>query len=149
SPGGSSERIFLYYAVVENADKVGPAGGKATEGEDIRVVALPPEELFERLRAGSLDDPKLIIAAYHLKDRLKIEPPKRVILSPTTIKYGKLPKRKSILGIKTGEILKVTGVDIWVNSENTDMMMDRIIGRTISANIRYGGAEKDERGNVF
>ena len=27
--------------------------------------------------------------------------------------------------------------------------MDRIIGRTVSANIRYGGAEKDDRGNVF
>jgi O-acetyl-ADP-ribose deacetylase (regulator of RNase III) len=28
------------------------------------------------------------------------------------------------------------------------MMMDRIIGRTISANIRYGGAEKNDRGEV-
>ena len=28
------------------------------------------------------------------------------------------------------------------------MMMDRIIGRSISANIRYGGAEKDRQGSV-
>jgi ADP-ribose pyrophosphatase len=149
SPGGSSERIFLYYVVVGNADKVGPGGGKASEGEDVRLVALTPDQLFERLRAGVLDDPKLVIAAYHLKDRVKIEPPKRVVLSPGTIRYARLPDRRFTLGLKTGEILKVRGVDVWVNSENTDMMMDRIIGRTVSANIRYGGAEKDDRGNVF
>jgi ADP-ribose pyrophosphatase len=149
SPGGSSERIFLYYAVVADADKIAPGGGSRSEGEDIRLVTLAPEELFERLRGGALDDPKLIIAAYHLKDRLRIEAPQRIVLRPGTIRYGKLPQKRLILGIKTGEILKVRDVQVWVNSENTDMMMDRIIGRTISANIRYGGAEKDEDGNVF
>jgi ADP-ribose pyrophosphatase len=149
SPGGSSERIFLYYAVVTNADKVGPGGGARSEGEDIRLLTLAPQELFDRLRGGVLDDPKLIIAAYHLRDRLRIEPPQRVQLGPGTFKYGKLPQKRLILGIKTGEILKVRDVDVWVNSENTDMMMDRVIGRTISANIRYGGAEKDDDGNVF
>jgi nudix-type nucleoside diphosphatase (YffH/AdpP family) len=149
SPGGSSERIFLYYVVVTNADQDGPGGGNVSEGEDIRLVTLTPSELFEKLRAGLLDDPKLVIAAYHLKDRLKIEPPKHTVLSPGTIRYARLPDRRFTLGLKTGELLKVKGVDVWVNSENTDMMMDRIIGRTVSANIRYGGAEKDDRGNVY
>src|SRR5262249_14953208 len=80
SPGGSSERIFLYYAVVTEADKAGPGGGKRSEGEDIRLVTMTPDALFERLRSAALDDPKLIIAAYHLKDRLKINPPARTLL---------------------------------------------------------------------
>lgn len=149
SPGGSSERIFLYYAVVTEADKAGPGGGKRSEGEDIRLVTMTPDALFERLRSAALDDPKLIIAAYHLKDRLKINPPARTLLSAGTISYGMLPEKRLVLGIKTGDMLKVRGVDIWVNSENTDMMMDRVIGRTISANIRYGGAEKDDQGNLL
>ena len=39
-------------------------------------------------------------------------------------------------------------IDIWVNSENEDMIMDRFIGRSISANIRYFGADKDRRKNI-
>lgn len=148
SPGGSSERVFLYYAVVTNADKTGPGGGSRSEGEDIRLVALTPEELFEQLRQGVLDDPKLVIATYHLKDRLKVEPRQSVVLSADTIRYGRLPDTRLVLGIKTGAVQDVRDVDVWVNSENTDMMMDRVIGRTISANIRYWGADKDSRGNV-
>lgn len=149
SPGGSSERIFLYYAVVTEADKVASGGGNRAEGEDIRLLEMTPEDLFDQLQTGAVDDPKLIIAAYHLKDRLKIAPPERTVLSPGTVAYGMLPDRQLVLGIKTGDLLKVRDVDVWVNSENTDMMMDRIIGRTISANIRYGGAEKNNDGNVI
>jgi ADP-ribose pyrophosphatase len=75
SPGGSSERIFLYYAVVCNKDVVDRGGGTASEGEDIRLVAMSPKELFSQLRQGALDDPKLIIAAYHLRERLNSNPP--------------------------------------------------------------------------
>jgi hypothetical protein len=42
----------------------------------------------------------------------------------------------------------VQDVSIWVNSENEDMIMDRFIGRSISANIRYLGADKDGSENV-
>jgi nudix-type nucleoside diphosphatase (YffH/AdpP family) len=148
SPGGSSERIFLYFAVVTNADKAGPGGGSVTEGEDIQVVPLDVRELFDRLRGRALDDPKLIIATHFLNDWLRVEASRPVVLAPGTVTYRKRALPRLGLGIKTGEILKVRDVDVWVNSENTDMMMDRIIGRTISANIRYGGAEKDEEGNV-
>jgi hypothetical protein len=48
-------------------------------------------------------------------------------------------------------MIGINGVDVWVNSENTDMMMDmdRIIDPSISANIQYGGALKDARGSVL
>ncbi len=148
SPGGSSERIFLYYAVVQEADRVAPGGGNRAEGEDIRTIEITPAEVFEQLAAKTIEDPKLVIAAYHLKDRLKIEPVKPKPLPTGTVRFRHASGKGPIIGIKTGPILTVRGVDIWVNSENTDMMMDRIIGRTVSANIRYGGAEKNDNGQI-
>jgi nudix-type nucleoside diphosphatase (YffH/AdpP family) len=151
SPGGSSERIFLYYAVVADADRTGPGGGKRAEGEDIRIVTMSPGEVFRRLAGSAIDDPKLIIAAYHLRDRVKLDPRRPTVLGPDTVKFamkGKKANRRLVIGIKTGDILNVEGVDVWVNSENTDMMMDRIIDKSISARIRYAGAEKDDNGAV-
>jgi nudix-type nucleoside diphosphatase (YffH/AdpP family) len=147
SPGGTSERIFLYYAVVDDADRTGSGGGK--EDEDIRVAKMSSEELFDRLRQAAIDDPKLLIAAYHLKDRIKIDPGKPRVLTAGTMRFALKANPRLVIGIKTGEIREVRDVDVWVNSENTDMMMDRIISRSISANIRYGGAEKDRHGAVL
>jgi O-acetyl-ADP-ribose deacetylase (regulator of RNase III) len=48
-----------------------------------------------------------------------------------------------IVGYKTGTVDDIRGVSIWVNSENTDMMMDRFLGKSISARIRYLGANKE------
>ena len=45
--------------------------------------------------------------------------------------------------VVTGDIQNVRGVDIWVNSENTDMQMARHFDRSVSGVIRYGGAKKD------
>jgi nudix-type nucleoside diphosphatase (YffH/AdpP family) len=147
SPGGTSERIFLFYAVVEDKDKTGPGVGNREEGEDIEVITMSAEELFDHVRHATVEDPKLIIAAHHLKDRLKLDREQPETLRSETIRF-KLRNRDCVIGIKTGEILKVEGVDVWVNSENTDMMMDRVIDRSISANIRYGGAEKEDNGTV-
>ena len=69
SPGGTSERIFLYFAEVHETDKIGKGGG--LDGEDITVMQMPLNELFERLAKGSIEDPKLAIGAYWLKDYLK------------------------------------------------------------------------------
>jgi nudix-type nucleoside diphosphatase (YffH/AdpP family) len=148
SPGGTSERIFLFYAVVEDVDKVGPGVGNRADGEDIRVVTMAAEDLFDRLRRAKIADPKLIIAAHHLKDRIRMEREKPQVLPSATFKFVMNDNPDLVLGIKTGEILDVKDVDVWVNSENTDMMMDRIIDKSISANIRYGGAEKDPDGTV-
>ena len=148
SPGGTSERIFLFYAVVEDADKVAPGVGNREDGEDIRVVTMTVEDLFEHLRQAAVEDPKLIIAAHHLKDRIRTDRERPRALRSETFKFAMKSNPQFVIGIKTGEILKVEGVDVWVNSENTDMMMDRVIDKSISANIRYGGAEKEDNGTV-
>ncbi len=69
SPGGVSEYVFLYFAEVTDADRIGKGGG--IDGEDIKVVQLAIDELFDRLAQGSIEDPKLLIGAYWLQDHLK------------------------------------------------------------------------------
>jgi hypothetical protein len=49
------------------------------------------------------------------------------------------------IGLITGDIQNVTGVDVWVNSENTNMQMARPFENSISGVVRYLGAEKDRR----
>lgn len=210
SPGGTSERIFLYFAEVRETDKIGKGGG--LDGEDITVMQMPLNELFERLAKRSIEDPKLAIGAYWLKDYLKaaaerlrlvetvqmtvddlfgrlakgsIENPKLVTaarwlqdhltrehdtsplaavvagkgpagppassgpLAYSTVRYELKDRPSLVVGYKTGPLDGIKDVSIWVNSENTDMLMDRFIGKSISARIRYLGSNKDEEGNVL
>jgi nudix-type nucleoside diphosphatase (YffH/AdpP family) len=138
SPGGTSERIFLYFAEIGEADKIGKGGGN--DGEDIRVLEMNANDLFCQLEKKQIEDPKLAIGAYWLQDRIRGMKP----LAPATVRYQIKDRPELIVGYKTGAIDDVKGVSIWVNSENTDMMMDRFIGKTISARIRYLGANKED-----
>jgi len=69
SPGGTSERIFLYFATIRTGDGEGKGGG--VDDEDIRVIHKPVADLFNDLEKGRVDDPKLAIAAYWLRQRLR------------------------------------------------------------------------------
>jgi nudix-type nucleoside diphosphatase (YffH/AdpP family) len=71
SPGGASECIYLYYAEVRDADKVGKGGGNEAEGEDIEVKEMPLDELLEMVKCNRIEDPKLLIGALWLGDELK------------------------------------------------------------------------------
>lgn len=73
SPGGTSERTFLYFAEVGAADRVGEGGGIPGE-EDIALVRLSAADLFQQLDRHQIHDAKLAIAAYWLKDRLARKP---------------------------------------------------------------------------
>jgi ADP-ribose pyrophosphatase len=70
SPGGSSERVILYYAEVVESDKVGSGGGLETENEDIAAIELTVTDAMEQIRTGEIVDAKTIIAIYWLKNRL-------------------------------------------------------------------------------
>ena len=71
SPGGSSERIVLYFAEVGNADRVSAGGGRAAEHEDIEQVELTLPELWTALRHGDIVDAKTLIAVQWLRGRLE------------------------------------------------------------------------------
>jgi nudix-type nucleoside diphosphatase (YffH/AdpP family) len=146
SPGGTSECIHLFYGEVRNDDKVAKGGGVEAEGEDIQVEEIPFDELMERIKRNRVEDPKVIIAAFWLAERLKSQP--RRMLEHSCIKYQLINQPGTFIGYHTGPINGVKDVDLWVNSENEDMIMDRYIGRSISANIRWLGADRDTAGNL-
>jgi ADP-ribose pyrophosphatase len=70
SPGGSSERIFLFCALVSDGARLGEGGGVATEHEDIRLVPVTLDDFITRLAAHEFADAKTIVAGYWLKDNL-------------------------------------------------------------------------------
>ncbi|HEY7414936.1 MAG TPA: NUDIX hydrolase, partial [Ktedonobacteraceae bacterium] len=67
SPGGTSERIMLYYAEIGNSNKVGTGGGLASEHEDIQLIELASSELWNALDNNTIVDAKTIIGAMWLR----------------------------------------------------------------------------------
>ena len=70
SPGGTSEKIYLFFTIVTDNDRRGKGGGVATEGEDIQVEHIKLERTFEMLQTGAICDAKTIIALQWLKQNL-------------------------------------------------------------------------------
>ncbi len=70
SPGGSSERITLFYATVHDSDRVAPGGGHAQENEDIEIVELPLQDLDDALASGRFEDGKTLISLSWLASRI-------------------------------------------------------------------------------
>jgi ADP-ribose pyrophosphatase len=66
SPGGSSERAYVYCVEVSNDSKVTYGGGLAEETEDIEVVDYSLDELREALAENKIPDAKSIIACNYL-----------------------------------------------------------------------------------
>lgn len=67
SPGGTSERILLFYARVTPSARTSAGGGVASEGEDIRSVHIPVAEALARVRDGDIVDAKTIIGLQWLE----------------------------------------------------------------------------------
>lgn len=62
SPGGTSERIHLFYVEINDSGKQNGGGGVANEGEDIQVINYPVSDALEDLSQGKIFDAKTIIA---------------------------------------------------------------------------------------
>ncbi|MDX1378873.1 MAG: NUDIX hydrolase [Anaerolineales bacterium] len=70
SPGGSSERIFLYYSeVFREPASDGKLGGLACEDEDIRSQEVTLEEALAKIKSGEIMDAKTIIGIQWLENR--------------------------------------------------------------------------------
>ena len=69
SPGGTSERIILYYTEVINENKIEKGGGAASENEDITNVELSLDEAISQIEQGKLVDAKTIIGILWLQNR--------------------------------------------------------------------------------
>jgi nudix-type nucleoside diphosphatase (YffH/AdpP family) len=71
SPGGTSERIWLYYAEVSESSHISAGGGLAHEDEDIRIVRMSLDHARTAMLEGNFPDAKTIIGLQWLLNRLR------------------------------------------------------------------------------
>jgi O-acetyl-ADP-ribose deacetylase (regulator of RNase III) len=86
----------------------------------------------------------------HQLDAAKIinTPTPQKLLDGQTYPYSLTKVKNKKISLITGSLQAVHDIDIWVNSENTNMQMASYFDRSISGTIRYYGAKKDDAGNV-
>lgn len=65
SPGGTSERMFLYYAETTDADRIEQS--PANPDEDLQICHVPVADVLRELQSGFLEDAKLIMGALWLR----------------------------------------------------------------------------------
>jgi len=71
TPGGSNEKVYLYFAEIEKKDQITSGGGVTTEGEDILVQEISFTNAFKMLDSGEIMDAKTIIALQWFKAYLE------------------------------------------------------------------------------
>jgi ADP-ribose pyrophosphatase len=67
SPGGTSERILLYYASVTPKQQTSQGGGLVEEGEDIRILTMKVNQALRKIDTGEIVDAKTIIGLQWLQ----------------------------------------------------------------------------------
>ena len=97
------------------------------------------------LAAGLKDGHADNVVAQTLNLRIVDRP--RVIGSCEIYRYPVAGSRFH-LALITGDLRNVSGIDVWVNSENTNMQMARFYDFAISSVIRFEGARKTRTGHV-
>lgn len=69
TPGGSSERIHIFYAEIADRDRIEAGGGLAAEHEDIRMAWMAIEDASRLCAEGAIHDAKTLIALQWLQLR--------------------------------------------------------------------------------
>ncbi len=110
---------------------------------DVSTLAEAQKDITKFIK-NSFSSLEIDSPIYHAIEGLQVRRT-QIVKKQETIDYG---IGKQTIGIKTGDIVKIKDVDVWVNSENTNMLMARHFDQSISGIIRYMGAEKDIAGHV-
>jgi nudix-type nucleoside diphosphatase (YffH/AdpP family) len=66
SPGAVTERLYLFLAEIDDADRHGEGGGNFEEGEEIEVVELQLDRAMDMVASGEIADAKTVILLQHL-----------------------------------------------------------------------------------
>jgi hypothetical protein len=108
---------------------------RASQANDMDELEVEHDKLKEECGAlkSELEDFK--------KSGTSAVPAPRELLETETFNYELKKNKKRKISIITGDIGKVKVADVWVNSENTNMEMSRYYEKSVSAVIRYMGAE--------
>ncbi|MHC3470899.1 NUDIX domain-containing protein [Streptomyces sp. 7R007] len=67
APQLSKERTYLFVADYDPHDRVGPGGGVAAEGEDLRVLEMTLEQALERVQRQQPADAKTLLLLWHAR----------------------------------------------------------------------------------
>lgn len=111
-------------------------------------LAATRKKIREYVQNGMDNQPIDSIVHDALDDEVKVERKSKPIDKKETILYPLANASGKQIGIITGDIQNIKNVDVWVNSENTNMQMARPYERSISGVIRYLGAVKDRAKRV-
>ena len=79
---------------------------------------------------------------------LRVSSRSKRLESGTELRYAIAGSPGKEIRLVTGDIRAIKGIDVWVNSENTDMQMARFYDRSISGIIRHAGASKNPLGHI-
>ncbi len=72
SPGGATERCYLFYAEVSSKDKTSKGGGLVSEKEDIKLIKLPITEIKSWLSEKIIDAKTIIALQWFLSQKKTI-----------------------------------------------------------------------------
>jgi nudix-type nucleoside diphosphatase (YffH/AdpP family) len=61
SPGALTEKMHLFLATYDLNDRKSDGGGLDHEGEDIEIIEMSLDELFQMARAGAIADAKTLL----------------------------------------------------------------------------------------
>jgi O-acetyl-ADP-ribose deacetylase (regulator of RNase III) len=108
------------------------------------------DKLREWIVNGLKDPENVDSLVFKAVPELRVERSRAKIFTHVeTFEFPLVSKPSRRIGLVTGDYGDIRVADAWVNSENTDMQMDRYFGTSTSATIRYLGAEKDPAtGNI-
>jgi len=69
SPGGSSERVTLFYTEVDASLRIGDGGGLAEESEDIALRTVSRHDVADMIEKGAVEDAKTLAGLLWLQQR--------------------------------------------------------------------------------
>lgn len=108
---------------------------------DYEINRASRDRIRDFLKRG-LETKKVDSPVWEIASKRKDKREKITKLQSFPFRLKELPNKR--IDILTGDIQERRGIDVWVNSENTNMQMARFYDRGMSALIRYLGAKKDE-----
>jgi Macro domain len=123
----------------------------------MRLIEYDEENVESRIRTkleiqafikNGLRDRQIDSPIFDSIENLTVRTKEILIKKSERIDYKINDKSSKIIGIITGSIDKIKDIDIWVNSENTNMQMAKYYSGSISGRIRYLGAKKDVTKNI-
>jgi len=115
--------------------------------ENLDSLEKSKERISEIIR-NSMRGQKNDSPVYEVLD-IAVVSPIKILKKTKTFAYQLQSAPQKKICLITGDIQNVKGIDIWVNSENTNMQMARFHDRSISAIIRYLGAKKNKAKQVI